>query len=119
LNIGHHFYGRSWQEVAALLKKAAVCVCSDSSILHVSLGVQTKTVTIFGPTRPECVSISPLLYPIRVLGLECLGCHHIPPFPKTYSSCLKPTLLCQQVRSCTVFRKIMEVLQLNKDCSDG
>lgn len=113
LHIGEPFYDRAWEDVAALISTARVVVCSDSSILHVALGVQKPTVCLFGSTKPEYVCDSPYVHPVMVESLDCLGCHHNPPFPKIYSECHQPEIYCQLELSVeSVYKKIFEVCKL-------
>ena len=65
-----------WQELGALLERAAVFVGNDSGPKHVAVALGTPTVTIFGPTHP--VTWHPPTGPhtaIEADGLDCLHCN--------------------------------------------
>ena len=40
-------------ELAELINKSEVLVCSDSAPMHIGVATNTKTVAIFGPTHNE------------------------------------------------------------------
>ena len=111
LEEGESFYNRPWQEVAALMKLSKVVVCTDTVALHIGIGVETPTICLFGPTKPELVCDSPYMYSIQTKGLECIGCHHKPPFPKTMSSCGQFSHFCLlNITVDEVYQKTVEVL---------
>ena len=111
LEVAEQFYGRPWGDVAALYQICKVVVCIDSVSLHIATGVQTPTVCLFGTTKPELVIENKYLYPVMADGLDCLGCHHEPPYPKIHSSCKQPQLYCMLgLTVCSVHQKVLEAL---------
>ena len=111
LEVGEQFYGKLWEDVTALYQMCKVVVCIDSVSLHIATGVQTPTVCLFGTTKPELVIENKYLYPVTTDKLDCLGCHHEPPYPKIHSSCKQPQLYCMLGLSvCSVYDKIQEAL---------
>lgn len=65
-----------WQELGALLERAALLVGNDSGPKHVAVAVGTPTVTIFGPTHPA--TWHPPGGPhaaVEATGLDCLHCN--------------------------------------------
>jgi GT2 family glycosyltransferase len=119
VDMGIPFFGRSWDEVAALTAISRGVVCSDSVGLHIGVGVKVPTICIFGPTDPKLVADSEFLFPVSVpIDLECLGCHHKPPFPKEYSTCSQPQLYCQiGLTVCRVYDEVMRVMGIDKVCT--
>ena len=66
-----------WQELGALLERAALFVGNDSGPKHVAVALGTPTVTIFGPTNPT--TWHPPTGPhavVEATGLDCLHCNH-------------------------------------------
>ena len=109
LGLGEGVYNLTWQETAALLTYAKCFVGVDSGVMHVALGVGTPTVGLFGPTKPELIFESPNLHPLSV-EIECIGCHHNPPYPKEITLCHQPVIYCQQwLKPCNVAKKVFEV----------
>lgn len=41
------------QELAELIKKSEIMICSDSAPMHIGVATNTKTIAIFGPTNDE------------------------------------------------------------------
>jgi heptosyltransferase-2/heptosyltransferase-3 len=65
-----------WQEMGALLSRAALLVGNDSGPKHVAVALGVPTVTVFGPTHPA--TWHPPDGPHRVVeasGLPCLHCN--------------------------------------------
>lgn len=67
------------RQMAAILKRGRLVVTNDSGAMHLSVAVGTRTVTIYGPTRP--VDWNPSLagdtggdIAIAADGVDCLGC---------------------------------------------
>lgn len=48
----YNMYGKTknLEQLAQLIKKSEVVICSDSAPMHISIAVNTKTLAIFGPT---------------------------------------------------------------------
>jgi len=64
-----------WQELGALLRRAALWIGNDSGPKHLAAALGTPTVTIFGPTHPT--TWNPPDGPHTVIeaqGLPCLHC---------------------------------------------
>ena len=62
------YYGktRSLRDLAELIAKAEVFICSDSAPLHIAVALKTKTFVIFGPTDDKkLIPQSSLVTPIK------------------------------------------------------
>ncbi|HEU4724721.1 MAG TPA: glycosyltransferase family 9 protein [Candidatus Eisenbacteria bacterium] len=65
-----------WQELGALIERAALLVGNDSGPKHLAVALGTPTVTIFGPTHPA--TWHPPTGPhaaVEATGLDCLHCN--------------------------------------------
>jgi len=62
-------------EVAAILKNCDVAITNDSGLMHLSCGVGTPVVAIFGPTHPR-LGFSPSLDGSRIItnNFQCSPC---------------------------------------------
>jgi ADP-heptose:LPS heptosyltransferase len=62
-------------ELAALLRRAGMCVTNDSGPMHLAAALGAPLVTIFGPTDP--LWVGPYGQPGAVIrvGLECSPCY--------------------------------------------
>jgi heptosyltransferase I len=62
-------------ELAALIRRADVCVTNDSGAMHLAVALNTPVVSIFGPTSP--LRIGPYHRPGAVVHVElpCSPCH--------------------------------------------
>ncbi len=66
----------SLRQAAAFLSLCDVVATNDSGLMHLSVSVGTTTVTIYGPTWPECWN--PQVLPhrwVQAEGLTCVGCN--------------------------------------------
>lgn len=65
----------SVSELAAILRRARLCVCNDSGPMHLAAALNVPLVAIFGPTDP--VWVGPFGRPEAVvrLGLDCSPCY--------------------------------------------
>jgi lipopolysaccharide heptosyltransferase I len=63
-------------ELAALLRRAEVCVTNDSGSMHLAVALGRPVVSVFGPTDP--VWIGPYRRPDAVVQAElaCVPCYH-------------------------------------------
>lgn len=64
------FYGktRNLKDLAVLIGKAELFICSDSAPLHVAVAMKTKTYVIFGPTDDKkLIPQSDLVTPIKAI----------------------------------------------------
>lgn len=85
-----NYYGKTknLRELAELIGKAEIFLCSDSAPLHVAVAMGTKTYAIFGPTDDkklippqvtaikanDTCSIKPCLWERRQTTCKCLDC---------------------------------------------
>jgi len=62
-------------ELAALIRRAAICVTNDSGPMHLAAAMNTPMISIFGPTDP--LWIGPYGRPDAVVraGVECSPCY--------------------------------------------
>lgn len=65
------------RQVAELLSRAALTITVDGGVMHLSVGLMTPTVALFGPTRPEIWFPYEHGGPFRVVGTwpHCHPCH--------------------------------------------
>ena len=62
------FYGKTknLKDLAELIGKVEIFICSDSAPLHVAVAMKTKTYVIFGPTDDKkLIPQSPLVIPVK------------------------------------------------------
>jgi ADP-heptose:LPS heptosyltransferase len=61
--------------LAALIRKAAICITNDSGAMHVAVAVNRPVVSVFGPTNP--IWIGPYGRPEAVVraGVSCSPCN--------------------------------------------
>ncbi|MBI2408241.1 MAG: lipopolysaccharide heptosyltransferase II [Gemmatimonadetes bacterium] len=91
---------------AELIRRCAVLVANDSAPTHLASGVDTPTITLFGPTVPAFGfgPLAPRSEAIGVDGLECRPCHPHGPreCPLGHFACmqtLEPSRVAARVRN--------------------
>jgi ADP-heptose:LPS heptosyltransferase len=92
-----------WEELTALLQRAALLVSNDSGPKHVAVALGVPTVTIFGPTNPR--AWQPESGPhaaVEVPGLECLHCNQTRcPLPgERHMRCMRDLTVAMVVEAC-------------------
>ena len=62
-------------ELAALVRRAAICITNDSGSMHMAVALDRPVVSVFGPTDPY--KIGPYRRPHAVVRADvpCLGCY--------------------------------------------
>lgn len=74
------FPDSSLLQAAALLKNAKMLISNTSGNMHMAVAVNTPTITIHGPTRPQdwdppIFSGGVKHFSVSAPGVSCLGCH--------------------------------------------
>jgi lipopolysaccharide heptosyltransferase II len=92
-------------ELAAIVKRAAVCVTNDSGSMHLAVAFERPVVSIFGPTNP--VHIGPYGRPQAVVraGLPCSPCNF-----RRLSQCPHRHACMKQVTAATVIGRVESAL---------
>lgn len=86
----------TFPELCSLISSAAIFVGQDSAPFHVAQTYEVPAVVTFGAIKPELRDYSGKVFPVVVPGLECLGCHHIQPAPRTIQECLREKPVCME-----------------------
>jgi ADP-heptose:LPS heptosyltransferase len=92
-----------WEDLAALLRRAAVLVSNDSGPKHVAVALGVPTVTVFGPTNPR--AWQPPSGPhavVEATGLDCLHCNQTKcPLPGArHMRCMRDVSVAMVVDAC-------------------
>ena len=92
-------------ELAAILRRAAVCVTNDSGPMHLAVALDRPSVSIFGPTNP--IHIGPYGRPEAVVrtDLPCSPCNF-----RRLSQCPRDHACMNQVTAAMVIARIESVL---------
>ncbi len=92
--------------LAALIRKAALCVTNDSGSMHLAVATGTPTVSIFGPTNP--VHIGPYGRPGAVVraDLPCSPCNY-----RRLAQCSHEHACMRDVDAKTVIARLGEMLR--------
>jgi ADP-heptose:LPS heptosyltransferase len=94
---------------AAIIKRAVLCVCNDSAAMHMAAAVGTKSISMFGPVRPERSAPSEdkgcnILYD----DMSCSPCT----LYYSRSRCRRGINFCMYaVKPETVYRKIKQIIK--------
>ncbi|MBV9490080.1 MAG: glycosyltransferase family 9 protein [Verrucomicrobia bacterium] len=96
-------------QLAAVVKRAAVCLTNDTGVMHLAVALETPVVSIFGPTNP--VHIGPYGRPHAVVrvNLPCSPCN----FRRLWQ-CPHGHACMQQVSVAMVTERLESVLQLRR-----
>jgi heptosyltransferase I len=92
-------------ELAAILKRAAVCVTNDSGSMHLAVAFERPLVSVFGPTNPRHVGPYGRPHAIVRADLPCSPCNF-----RLLSQCPHGHACMNQVTALTVIRRIEDVL---------
>jgi lipopolysaccharide heptosyltransferase I len=101
-----NFCGRTTTgELAAIVKRAAICVTNDSGPMHLAVAVARPVVSVFGPTNP--LQIGPYGRPEAVLraNLPCSPCNY-----RRLSQCPHDHACMRQVTAESVIERIESLL---------
>ena len=92
-------------ELAAILRRAAVCVTNDSGPMHLAVALERPSVSIFGPTNP--IHVGPYGRPEAVVrtDLPCSPCNF-----RRLSQCPHDHACMNQVSAAMVIARIESVL---------
>jgi lipopolysaccharide heptosyltransferase II len=95
-------------QLAAIIKRAAVCVTNDSGSMHLAVALETPVVSVFGPTNP--VHIGPYGQPQAVVraDLPCSPCNF-----RYLSRCPHGHACMQQVSAAMVIERLESALRGN------
>jgi lipopolysaccharide heptosyltransferase I len=94
-------------QLAAIVKRAAICVTNDSGAMHLAVALGTPVVSVFGPTNP--VHIGPYGQPQAVVraGLPCSPCNF-----RNLSQCPYGHACMHQISASMVIERLESALQL-------
>ena len=73
----------SLAETAAVMRRCAVFVTNDSSLMHVASALKLNTVAVIGPTNTNYIHPWDTTFKTASLNLECAPCFHYSPKPLT------------------------------------
>jgi heptosyltransferase-1 len=92
-------------ELAALIRRAEICVTNDSGAMHLAASLGTPMVGVFGPTNP--VRIGPYQRPESVvrLDLPCSPCNY-----RRLSQCPFDHACMKQLTSAMVVERVRRIL---------
>ena len=107
-------FGQTVFTIAAFISRAKAFVGPDSLLAHIAQAVNTPSVVLFGSTKSEYrVAPQARVTIVRRGDLQCLGCHHKPPFPKHYTECHLPPgrkNICMNMPAESVFGALQRLL---------
>jgi lipopolysaccharide heptosyltransferase I len=92
-------------QLAAILKRAAICITSDSGSMHLAVALERPVVSVFGPTNP--VQIGPYGRPEAVVrvAVPCSPCNY-----RQLSQCPHGHACMRQVSAAMVIERIESAL---------
>lgn len=62
-------------ELAALLKKTTLLLTGDTGTLHIGIAVETPTISLWGPTRPQQYGPMTPQHKVMLTPYSCRNCH--------------------------------------------
>jgi lipopolysaccharide heptosyltransferase I len=92
-------------ELAALVRRAAVCVTNDSGPMHLAVALQRRVVSVFGPTDPVWVGPYGRSDAVVRAGVACAPC-----YLRKLQRCPHSHACMSQVTAATVIERIERVL---------
>jgi lipopolysaccharide heptosyltransferase I len=98
-------------DLAALIRRAEVCVTNDSGPMHLAVALQRPVVSLFGPTNP--VHIGPYGHPESVMRVDHLACS--PCNYRRLSQCPHEHTCMQQLSASMVIIRIERLLEKRPD----
>jgi ADP-heptose:LPS heptosyltransferase len=92
-------------QLAAILKRAAICVTNDSGSMHLAVALERPAVSVFGPTNP--VQIGPYGRPEAVVpvAVPCSPCNF-----RLLSQCPHGHACMRQVSAAMVIERVESAL---------
>lgn len=85
------------QQMASLIRGAALFVGIDSFPMHVAQLFEVPGVAFFGCVHPHLRIVSPKMQAVTAEGVGCLGCHHRFPTPHAKTDeCLRGNRVCEE-----------------------
>jgi heptosyltransferase I len=92
-------------QLAAILKRAAICVSNDSGSMHLAVALERPVVSVFGPTNP--VQIGPYGRPEAVVrvAVPCSPCNY-----RQLSQCPHGHACMKQVSAAMVIERVESAL---------
>jgi predicted lipopolysaccharide heptosyltransferase III len=80
------------KQFAAIAKKSALFVGSDSGAMHIASAVGTPVVALFGPSNPEEWGPRGIMVEVIYKGLDCRRCYH-PTCERGEESCMRQIIV--------------------------
>jgi lipopolysaccharide heptosyltransferase I len=95
----------SLAELAALLRKAAICVTNDSGPMHLAVALGKPVVSVFGPTNPVWVGPYGRAEAVVRADLPCSGC-----YLRKLRQCPYDHACMKQLSATTVIERVENIL---------
>ncbi len=93
-------------ELAALIRRATICLTNDSGPMHLAVALERPVVSIFGPTDPVWVGPYRRADAVVQAGLSCAPC-----YLRRLSRCPHDHACMREVSAQTVIERIATILQ--------
>ena len=96
-------------DLAAILKRATVCVTNDSGPMHLAVALERPVVSVFGPTNPNHIGPYGRAEAVVRADLPCSPCNF-----RRLSQCQHGHACMNQVSAAMVIRRIDAVLKCGR-----